>query len=264
MFKMMKYEIIKNRAALYIIMAVMIITEVAFLITNYFKYDYVLYPIVIMLILGVFVFVWLIINGVMMFNRDFKDKSGYLVYMTPQPAVKIISAKILSTFFMGLVFIVMYYLLGVLDLKLFIDSGSRMYGHSEMYVVVEFLNSLLSFETFKSITRVLFSTLIQIFYVLAIGFLAVSLSNTVLRGGNKWCGIVSFIIFILVLLLASHLGAAILPSSSTEILITEKGLIIDGPKMISVEWIGGAIYSIAIGCVALVGTSYLVKNKIDL
>ncbi len=263
MFKTMKYELIKNRVSIFVILGLMACLEVLFLYENFFDFDHVFVGISMLLMMSVVAFFWILINGITMFSRDFNNKSGYLVYMTPQPAVKIVMAKILTAFCTGVVFLTGYYLLGVLDIQMMISAGAKFFGQSDMAGISAFLGALLSRESFLSIGQALIVMVVNLFYILNIAYLSISVGNTLLRG-KKFQGIVTFIIFIVISLILSWISNLILPTMDFSFELTENGMVIGNINLFTLKGGLSLLYSLGMGVLAMFGSAYLIENKIDL
>ena len=96
MLRMMKYEFRKSRFSYAILLAILGIVEVLFLGLNKFNVQYAIIPIILLIVMGIVADVWIMLSGVRMFSRDLKEKSGYMVYMTPVPIWQIVLSKVLD------------------------------------------------------------------------------------------------------------------------------------------------------------------------
>jgi ABC-type transport system involved in multi-copper enzyme maturation permease subunit len=116
MGRIMKYEIKKSRMIFLIMTVMMLILEAAFLIVNRFSINGSSI-IALFLILSAFItYIMVLVNGVMMFSRDMREKSGFMVYMTPVPIWQIILGKILVCFISGAILFAAYVLFGYMDM----------------------------------------------------------------------------------------------------------------------------------------------------
>lgn len=273
MFKTMKYELMKNRVPIFVMLGILAVLECLFLYENYFDFENVGISIVLLILTGGAVSFWILINGLVMFSRDFNNKSGYLVYMTPQPAVKIITAKILTAFFTGVAFMVGYFLLGVLDVQLLISKGHQMAEQmsgntakvfeSDMASFASFLDVLLSEKTILSIGKAGFIMVVEVFFILTVAYFAISLSNTLLRG-HKLQGLISFVLFIVLCAVFNYIANMVLPDYDFSVMLGEDGVVVNSINLFSAAGIANLVYSIGLGVLAMFGSAYLIENKIDL
>ena len=273
MFKTMKYELMKNRVPIFVMLGILAVLECLFLYENYFDFENVGISIVLLILIGGAVSFWILINGLVMFSRDFNNKSGYLVYMTPQPAVKIIAAKILTAFFTGVAFMVGYFLLGVLDVQLLISSGrhiaeeagenTAMVFDSNMASLASFLDVLLSEKSFLTFGKAGFVMIVEVFFILTVAYLAISLGNTLLRG-HKLQGLISFVLFIVLCAVFNYFGNMVLPDYDFSVMLGEDGVVVNSINLFSAAGIANLVYSIGLGVLAMFGSAYLIENKIDL
>ena len=91
MLKTMKYEIIRNKLTLIILASILGAAELVFLFgiigdnTRFVGYG------ILLLVLGtsvVYFAIWLL--GLMSYSHDLRDKTGYMVFLTPISTYKII------------------------------------------------------------------------------------------------------------------------------------------------------------------------------
>ena len=101
MARIMKYEFIKNRFRYLVMIAIMIIVEVAFLISNAVSYRISSGMSVILILAGLGTLLIVIFEGIAMYNRDLREKSGYMLFMTPLPSWQILLGKITVILIVG-------------------------------------------------------------------------------------------------------------------------------------------------------------------
>ena len=97
MLKTMKYEVIRNKMVIIILFSILGGAEAIFLMglagdsRNLIGYG------ILGLVLGtsiIYFVIWLL--GIMSFSHDLRDKTGYMVFLTPVNPYKIIIAKMLG------------------------------------------------------------------------------------------------------------------------------------------------------------------------
>ncbi len=147
------------------------------------------------------------------FSRELKTKSGYLVFMTPNSAYRIIGAKLLSSLIgVGVLGIISSVLMtlnyGALSDKFGLDSIRSMMD----YMLVNFdlsVGGLISFAGFMIIEIV-----VSCFAVSAFAILAVALSATILHR-QKGRGVISVILFIVLMGLLSFISSKLPGAGAT-------------------------------------------------
>lgn len=265
MGRIMKYEIKKSRMIFLIMTVMMLILEAAFLIVNRFSINGSSI-IALFLILSAFItYIMVLVNGVMMFSRDMREKSGYMVYMTPVPIWQIILGKILVCFISGAILFAAYVLFGYMDMGCLQKSmaaadsvGAKMIGMM--------LKNMMTMDAFKTIMRVLISILCSTFALLNAAYLAISLGNTVLRGkkGERAISFVFFVVIMIILQIISFKVAGLGSGDNNIGLVMDKsGLNFSVAADVWREILDNAM-SVVFGFAMFGGSSYLIKNKIDL
>jgi hypothetical protein len=121
-------------------------------------------------------------------------------------------------------------------------------------------------DAFKTIMRVLISILCSTFALLNAAYLAISLGNTVLRGkkGERAISFVFFVVIMIILQIISFKVAGLGSGDNNIGLVMNKsGLNFSVAADVWREILDNAM-SVVFGFVMFGGSSYLIKNKIDL
>lgn len=141
MLKMMKYEYRRGIFPLLVVITALAAAELLFVIGIFAEKDLLAGLGITFLVMGGWAsFMFVLIYGVIIYSQDLKNKTGYMVFMTPISNYKIIGAKLLSILltgatlvaFLGLLIVVDYNLLkshngGVAGVELVLDDilGTR-------------------------------------------------------------------------------------------------------------------------------------------
>ena len=202
MLKMMKYEYRRGIFPLLVVITALAAAELLFLIGIFAEKDLLTGLGITFLVLGGWAsFMFVLIYGVIIYSQDLKNKTGYMVFMTPISNYKIIGAKLLSILltvaFLGLLIVVDYNLLkshngGVASVELVLDDILGTRGLSIGSVIA-------------NVAGFIVVALIQFYTMITIAYLAVSLSSTVLQN-KKIKGVVSFILFVALYVLVSYIA----------------------------------------------------------
>ncbi len=201
MLKLLKYELRKNRTALIILLAVTLALECYFLYGLYAPEEFgteqdihLLFAMTGLMLSAYAAVIYVLIVGVTTYTREMKDRSAYLIFMTPSSGLKIMGSKYLFTLVLGLMLAVVYAGLAVLDISLFSDrllrAGQLLQQFDRMLLEMgihldQFLLAALVMAIYA---------LLSIFSFFAVAYLAITLSHTLFRD-KKWRGIVSVAIF---------------------------------------------------------------------
>ena len=101
MLKLMKYELIKQRTSKVIIGAILALLEVAFLAGMLLGKEEIMAIAAGMLtFLASVTFVIVGLEEIITYYHDLRDKSGYMLFMTPYNVYEIMGSKILTGFFL--------------------------------------------------------------------------------------------------------------------------------------------------------------------
>ena len=99
MINIIKYEILKKKKAIMLILGIAAALEVFLLVnTSRGSFSYVGY----LFLLALALFIAHIIGVITFYSRDLKSKEGYMIYMTPNSGFKITLAKSLAAILEGL------------------------------------------------------------------------------------------------------------------------------------------------------------------
>lgn len=197
MFKMMKYEYRRGVFPLMIVVIALTAVELMFLGGIAFDKDVLCGLGITFLFIGAWIaYMFVLIYGVLSYSQDLKNKSGYMVFMTPVSSYKIIGAKLLSILLTGITLVAYIGLLFVVDYSLFCKKYEVVATYEEL------INGFLGTAAGTSLGTILINVvvfilvaLLQFFTAIAMAYFAVTLSSTVLQN-KKIKGVVSFILFV--------------------------------------------------------------------
>ncbi len=201
MLKMLKYEWRKNILSLLIVLGVYAALQIYFLIATYGTKSYGNTAIAgtLLMLVAMFSYVFVLLYGIISYNADLKNKSGYLVFMAPVSSFKILGAKLLSTLITGIAIVAVIVGLAFWDFSIvrdvfnvdaYISFGNELLGA---------LGSSLSiWDITIRIIFIIFSSLISFYMTVTVGYLSVSISATLLQN-KKGKGFLSVLLFIIIL-----------------------------------------------------------------
>ncbi len=206
MLKMMKYEYRRGVFPLLVVIMALAAVELLFVIGIFAKKDLLAGLGITFLVLGGFAsFMFVLIYGVIIYSQDLKNKTGYMVFMTPISNYKIIGAKLLSILLTGVTLVAFLGLLIVVDYNLLKSHNGGV--ASAEFVLDEILGTrgLSIGSVIANVVGFIVVALIQFYTMITIAYLAVSLSSTVLQN-KKIKGVVSFILFVALYVLVSYIA----------------------------------------------------------
>ncbi|SCW38456.1 hypothetical protein SAMN02910400_00558 [Lachnospiraceae bacterium C10] len=241
MLTTMKYEFMKNRILYAISLGTLALLQVVYLVMLPFssiKSSNILIPLFLIFMAGTIIFFLIIINGISLFSRDLRSKSGYLVYMTPTPIPFILSAKILLVYLSSIIFTLGFFFLGLADLHLLILAGGK-YLKDDNDLMPRVIKYLLDNFSTADVALKLLQGAVIVFNFLSTVYFSIGLSQTLLRN-KRFGGLISFLIFIAITVFNSFVSHQI----SSNVLTY--------------------IFHVGLGVFCFIGTSYLLVRKIDL
>lgn len=120
MFRLSKYELRKNRTALFVLLAGLAALQICFLIALRGKtQDYAIIWSTILVLYAVVCYFAVFIFAITNYYREINSKTSYLVFMTPVSALSIILSKMLTVLVLGVILAAALGALGWLDFSLF-------------------------------------------------------------------------------------------------------------------------------------------------
>ncbi len=201
MLKLMKYEFRKLRSTLLIMLGSLAALEIGFIVGVSMKKDGMVAVCLTLISILVFVvYAYILLAEMASYSRELKEKSGYLIFMTPVRSVGVVLSKLLFTMLAALVVTGVFGGVAYLDYRYLI---SRMDIDPD---IIQQLNMLLRFglnanADFMQILRMAMFTvltvLIEIMFTMCSAYLAITLSATLLQNKKGFLrGLISLVLFV--------------------------------------------------------------------
>jgi len=155
----------------------------------------------------------MLMYSVALYSRELGAKTSYLTFMTPNPAARILGAKLLAALMLGAFFALVLGLLAMWDFSLL----TRAFPEVELgRIMLEQMLEALGSTELSALIAALAATgvefLIDFFAVVVVAYLAITLSATVLQN-KKFKGLATFLIFVAIMV-ALEWGASLLPAAA--------------------------------------------------
>lgn len=203
MLKLMKYEYKKNRGILLGLVLLVAGLELYFLISNGLeKLEHMGIAATFLVLATVICFFMVFILGITNYQKELGSKSSYLIFMTPNSSLKIIVSKFLYILALGCVTFLILGSLAIFDIKLVSIKANERFGIME---IVGDLARGFGVDLSQVWTAVLLEVIyfvVSFFSVVAIAYLAVTLSATFLQN-NRFRGFISVVLFIVLMILVN-------------------------------------------------------------
>lgn len=198
MLKLLKYELRKNRTAILILLAIAAALECWFLYGLHTQGEDDQLQLVLSTMALVFsgyaAIIYVLVVGVTSYSKELKERSAYLIFMTPNPGLKIMASKYLFTLTVGLIFAAVYGTFAAIDVGL--GTGAL----RDLQTFLREFDALLlelgiHLDQFALAVVVMAAYgLLSILSFFAVAYLAITLSHTFLRD-RKWRGLVAVALF---------------------------------------------------------------------
>lgn len=190
MLKLLKYEFRKGLTGLLVMLGVTAALEAYFLYGIYINPEDAWHAASAAGMLMGMTFaasIFVMIRGVTSYSGELKQRSAYLIFMTPHSTLKIVGSKFLFTFVLGLLAAVVYGTLGILDIGLMLDSFGEL---EETLKMLEEGMAEMGFQLDQYVFAIIIALLMMLLYALSLcaaAYLAVTISHTLLRDKSwRW------------------------------------------------------------------------------
>lgn len=255
MFKLIKYEFRKNVNTLFIMAGLLAGAQIYFMYAYYIAQNRykAMSGASALMFCAVLSFFMVFFSGVMTYSKELSSKTSYLVFMTPNTAIKIIGSKLLFTFFSGTAAALVLGGVGLVDFKMLMKMWDEELSIVEM--IVEILHNFgfnmveIAYNIFSSILNFL----IVFFMVMTMAYFCITLTATVLQN-KKIKGVISTVLFLLVLWGVTKLGD-LLP----ELYETPHNMV-----QASLAHLPQTLLFLAVMAGCIVGTAQLLEHKVSL
>lgn len=200
MLKLIKYELIKQRTSKLVIGAILVLLEVVFLVGLFVgKETWMAGASGLLIFLAAITFIIVGLEGIITYYHDLRDKSGYMLFMTPYNVYTILGSKILTGFLSIIAAVIVFGGVGFADVTLFFAK----YGDLKILFqqILEFFRA--SWEVYINGEVTIDATLVISLIVQGVfswvgmmtsAFLAITLCITIFSG-MRVKGLISFVIY---------------------------------------------------------------------
>lgn len=196
MLKLTKYEFRKNRTLFIIFGIGLVLLQIYFMVSTYSGNDeHTIISATLLFIYSMVCYFSVFMLAISSYSKELNSKSSYLIFMTPNSALKIILSKMLAILIIGLVLMVLICTLGYIDISMILDA------YPNVGTIAEFLDELMLMAGINSngliisIFTAVLEFIISFFSIVTLAYFSITLSATLLQN-NKLKGVVSFGIFI--------------------------------------------------------------------
>lgn len=262
MLKLMKYELRKWRVTLLALLAGLAGLEVGFIAgLSLDKTGLMTVCLSLIVMLTFAAFAYLMIAGVASYSQELREKSGYLIFMTPVRPLGIVLSKLLFIALASLAAMALFGTAAYLDLrhliyKLDVDPDML----NQMNMLLRFglktnatVQQILQMAAFSAL-----SVLLEVLMTMCTAYLAITLSATLLQNKKGFVrGLISFALFVALTWGSSWLTQKLFPVD-----ISDVGTVGAGQLTGVLGW--SALLNFAFCAVFCVASAWLLDRKVDL
>lgn len=200
MLKLMKYEFRKLRGALLAMLGLLAVLEIGFLIgLRNEKADMTGICLGLITLLVFIVYAYILLAGMASYSRELKEKSGYLIFMTPVTPLGIVLSKLLFTALAALAATAVFGVAAYADYRaLFSRLDIDPQYLDQINLMLRFglnadasVQQILRYAGFSVVT-----VLIEVMLTMCTAYLAITLSATLLQNKKGFLrGLISLVLF---------------------------------------------------------------------
>lgn len=194
MLKLMKYEMIKQKTSKIVLIALFAILEIVFLAGIFLdKEEYAGIAAGFLVFLAMITFVIVGLEEIVTYYHDLRDKSGYMLFMTPYNVYTIMGSKILTGIVSIVAAAVLFGAVGLADIAIVFAK----YGEIEQ-LFIGIQDFIKTYYELDINAMLVISTIVQSVFgwigMLTSAFLAITLCTTIFAG-VRVKALISFVIY---------------------------------------------------------------------
>jgi hypothetical protein len=197
MLKLIKYEFRKNITPVLIFLGILAVFEIYFLVSYNNRNDEHIALAILGLILTASIAYFVVLAlGISSYSKELKNKTIYLIFMTPNSTISIILSKLIHVAITALIVALIFVGLGVWDIQLYANmlTESSFSAFDVLDIVLQSYNMSLSSLIASLIGLTICSLIVFLTYVV-MGYLSITLSATLLSN-SKGKGFLSVVFYV--------------------------------------------------------------------
>jgi len=258
MVNLIKYEFIRKSRLLGISFAITLIINASVLIklltgTPSFEQQMIALAVFFSFTLMAF-FILFIVDVVIMCSMDLNQKSGYMLFLTPNSGFKILGSKVITGILEGLLFLAFFFLLVLVNFKGFYGEPLSQFLSSDFFQIILGNIHIEKNQIFPLFTANLLTLFFAIVTLIMTILAAICIRKSILAQ-IKFGGLLSFILFLVLVRLNGAISQLVVSGSP--------GMVINGTVNYT-GIIGEMMVQIVYGALLFLLSGYLLEKKMDL
>ena len=200
MFKLIKYEFRKNVAGMGAMAGVIAAAQLYFMYYAFIAKDRERTLVgAWLLVLGALVcFFMVFVMGIATYSKELSNKTSYLLFMTPNRAIKIIGSKLLYIFFNGLIVLAVLVILSMIDWKILAHMWDEEISIFQMMLSMLPILGVNSGQILYTALAIIITFLVSFFMAVTLAYMSITATATILQN-RKGKGIISVVVYVVML-----------------------------------------------------------------
>lgn len=195
MLKLVKYEFRKAQSAFLTLLGLTAALEIYYLVSLRLEEEsHMVISMMLLMLCAYAVAIFVFVRGVTSYSGELKNRSSYLIFLTPNSTLKIVASKFLYTFVNGLLFAMLFAVLAGADFLLamqhFNEYENFLYGLRTMLN----LYGVYVDQILYGVLFVLAYAFLSILSTIAVAYFSITIGHTLFRD-KKWRWLPSLILF---------------------------------------------------------------------
>jgi len=252
MLKLMKYEFRKQAFSKLVILLLLGIIELLFFIGIFTDKGDMIGTAAVILILFTFgALFFLAFESIITYNNDLKQKSSYMLFLTPHTSYSIVGAKVLAAGIQILLAGIAFFVVYLIDITVIFGRYNEI--EKLMELINQLLKELFSLEiNMKDVISVVAVLITSWISTITVAFFSITLSTTFLAN-FKLKGLVSFLIFIVINYAFNSIVIAALGHNYD----------IKNLSQLTTYYILQSIFMLGFTVVTYIGTAWMLEKKVS-
>lgn len=195
MLKLVKYEFRKAQSAFLALLGLTAALEIYYLLSLRLEEEsHMVISMMLLMLCSFAVAIFVFVRGVTSYSGELKNRSSYLIFLTPNSTLKIVASKFLYTFVNGLLFALLFAVLAGVDFLLamqhFNEYESFLHGLKTMLN----LYGVYVDQILYGVLFVLAYAFLSILSTIAVAYFSITIGHTLFRD-KKWRWLPSLLLF---------------------------------------------------------------------
>ncbi len=188
MLNLIKYEVQRRKNAVFVVVLIITVVQSLIVLGFYKGNSWTALSVILLILLTAGVYLFVLFDGIRTYYRDLNSRQGYMLFLTPNSAYKIIGAKMIVSLAELLFFVLIATGLLVIDYLVLKSVYSEFFS-----MITQYLKDYI--PSAGHVFVLSFSTVLQWLNIITTAVLAITLTVTLLSG-SKYSWLVSIVFYL--------------------------------------------------------------------